>query len=64
MRDASISEIWVTDCVALSEALEGEAHRGRLRIVRAGDLLAGAIRRCHRGGSINELLEHDLSLKA
>ncbi|HYA72478.1 MAG TPA: ribose-phosphate pyrophosphokinase [Roseiarcus sp.] len=62
MRDAAINEIWVTDCVALSDALEGEAHRGRLRIVRAGDLLAGAIRRCHRGGSINELLEHDLAL--
>ena len=62
LRDAAINEIWVTDCVALSDALEGEAHRGRLRIVRAGDLLAGAIRRCHRGGSINELLEHDLAL--
>ncbi len=63
MRDPSIDEIWVTDCVALSDMLEGEAHRGRLRIVAAGDLLAGAIQRCHRGGSINELLEHDLALK-
>lgn len=64
MRDAAIDEIWVTDCVALSDALEIEAHRGRLRVVRMGDVLAGAIRRCHRGGSINELLEHDLALKA
>jgi len=64
MRDASINEIWVTDCAPLSDALQPEAHRGRLRIVRAGDLLAGAIRCCHRGGSINELLEHDLALNA
>ncbi len=64
MRDASINEIWVTDCAPLSDALQPEAHRGRLRIVRAGDLLAGAIRCCHRGGSINALLEHDLALNA
>jgi len=63
MRDASIDEIWVTDCVALPDALDAEVQRGRLRVVRAGDLLAGAIRRCHRGGSINELLEHDMGLK-
>ncbi len=64
MRDAPIDEIWVTDCVALSDAMAAEVHRGRLRVVRAGELLAGAIRRCHRGGSINELLEHDLALKS
>jgi ribose-phosphate pyrophosphokinase len=64
MRDSSIDEIWVTDCVALSDAVEAEARRGRLRTVRAGELLAGAIQRCHGGGSINELLEHDFAFKA
>jgi ribose-phosphate pyrophosphokinase len=60
MGDPSIDEIWVTDCAPLSDEARAQAHRGRLRIVRAGDLLAGAILRCQQGGSINELLERDL----
>lgn len=63
LRDASIDQIWVTDCAPLSDEIEAQAHRRRVRIVRAGGLLAGAVQRCHQGGSINELLEHDLALK-
>jgi ribose-phosphate pyrophosphokinase len=54
-----IDEIWVTDSVPLPRSLADASARKRLHIVPLGPLLAGAIQRCHAGGSINELLEHE-----
>jgi ribose-phosphate pyrophosphokinase len=62
--ESSIDEIWVTDSVALSPSIEAHAAQGRLHVVSIGDLLAQAIQRCQCGGSINELLEHELKPQA
>jgi ribose-phosphate pyrophosphokinase len=61
VNDAAIDEIWITDSVPLSASLAEAVGRGRIRVVSIAALLAGAIERCHAGGSINDLLEHDLS---
>lgn len=60
LQSPSIDEIWLTDSLPAGASRVYVTH-GRVRIVSIAPLLAGAIERCHAGGSINELLEHDLS---
>jgi ribose-phosphate pyrophosphokinase len=62
LQSPSIDEIWLTDSLPAGVSLV-DAARGRVRVVPIAPLLAGAIERCHAGGSINELLEHDLSVQ-
>lgn len=59
--DPSIDEIWITDSVMPTAAVEAHMRNGRVKVAPLGKLLAGVIRTCHSGGSINELLEHELS---
>jgi ribose-phosphate pyrophosphokinase len=60
-RDPSIDEIWITDSVTPGAAIEAHVRTGRVKVAPLGKLLAGVIRACHSGGSINELLEHELN---
>ncbi|MGO9943067.1 MAG: ribose-phosphate diphosphokinase [Rhodoblastus sp.] len=60
-RDPSIDEIWITDSIMPGASVEAEVRNGRVRLVPVGKLLADVIRACHSGGSIDDLLEHDLS---
>jgi ribose-phosphate pyrophosphokinase len=57
-----IDQIWVTDSLA---APEGGRHAagGRVRHIGLASLLAGAIHRMQTGGSLNDLLEHELALQ-
>jgi ribose-phosphate pyrophosphokinase len=59
LAEPSIDEIWISDSVALSPVVQTHVARGRVHLLPLGDLLAGAIQRCHSGGSINELLERE-----
>jgi ribose-phosphate pyrophosphokinase len=61
LRSDSIDEIWITDSLPVSTSLADAVRDARVRTVSIAPLLAGAIERCHAGGSINELLEHELS---
>ena len=58
--DASIDEIWITDSVMPGASVEAFMRKGRVRVVPIGNLLARVIQTCHSGGSINDLLEHEL----
>jgi ribose-phosphate pyrophosphokinase len=58
--DASIDEIWITDSVMPGASAEAFARKGRVRVVPIGNLLARVIQTCNSGGSINDLLEHEL----
>jgi ribose-phosphate pyrophosphokinase len=60
-RDPSIDEIWITDSVMPGASVEAHMRNGRVKVAPIGKLLAGVIRTCHSGGSINDLLEHDPS---
>ena len=62
LSSEAINEIWVTDSLPPPQALTEAAARGRARIAPIDALLAAAIERCHVGGSINELLGHELDL--
>jgi ribose-phosphate pyrophosphokinase len=55
----ALDEIWVTDSLPLPAPLVDVVARERVRLVPIGSLLGGAIERCHAGGSINDLLEHE-----
>ena len=55
----ALDEIWVTDSLPLPVPLVDAVARERVRLVPIGALIGGAIERCHAGGSINELLEHE-----
>jgi ribose-phosphate pyrophosphokinase len=57
-RAPEIDAIWITDSVPLPDWLARDAGRERIRVVSLERLLASAIKTCHAGGSINELLEH------
>jgi ribose-phosphate pyrophosphokinase len=59
LSSEAIDEIWVTDSLPPPQALAQATARGRARITSIDALLAAAIERCHAGGSINELLEHE-----
>lgn len=55
----ALDEIWTTDSLPLPASLVDAVACERVHLVPIGALLAGAIERCHAGGSINDLLEHD-----
>ena len=57
----ALDEIWVTDSLPLPASVADAVGRKRARLVPIGALIGGAIARCHAGGSINDLLEHDLN---
>ena len=57
----ALDEIWVTDSLPLPASVADAVGRKRVRLVPIGALIGGAIERCHAGGSINDLLEHDLN---
>ena len=59
LSSEAIDEIWVTDSLPPPQALTEAAARGRARIAPIDALLAAAIDRCHVGGSINEVLDHE-----
>ncbi len=61
LRDPSIDEIWITDSLPTAIAARENLAPGRLHIVALAPLLADVIRTCHSGGSINELLKHDVA---
>lgn len=56
----AIDDIWIADSVAPSPDLLAHIRVGRVKIVSLVPLLAGVIERLERGGSIDELLEHEL----
>jgi ribose-phosphate pyrophosphokinase len=55
----ALDEIWVTDSLPLPVPLVDAVARERVRLVPIGALMGEAIERCHAGGSINDLLEHE-----
>ena len=55
----ALDEIWVTDSLPLPVPLVDAVARERVRLVPIGALIGEAIERCHGGGSINDLLEHE-----
>ena len=55
----ALDEIWVTDSLPLPASMVEAVARKRVRLVPIGALIGGAIERCHAGGSINDLLEHE-----
>lgn len=57
LRDAPVDKIIVTDTVPLPPHINAENLKG-LTVVSVASLVAEAIRRCHSGGSITELLEN------
>ncbi len=56
LSDPMIERVFVTDSVQL-RVTPGSALANKLEIVSAAGLLAEAIRRCHEGGSIVELMQ-------
>lgn len=56
---SEIDQIWVTDSVPVQKDAH-ETARGRFHVVGTASLLAGAIHRIQTGGSLNDLLEHEL----
>lgn len=61
LRDPSIDQIWVADSLPLAAPAKEAIAEGRLQIVATAGLLADVIRALHSGGSVNDLLEHELS---
>ena len=61
LRDPSIDEIWITDSLPLAASAQDLVEKGRVTVVTIGPLMADVIQACHRGGSIDDLLEHELS---
>lgn len=59
LHSTDIDAVWITDSIDVAPEVHDQLGQGRLHIVGLDGLLAGAIRRCHAGGSINALLEHD-----
>jgi ribose-phosphate pyrophosphokinase len=54
-RESAVHAVVVTDTVAPAE-IGPAADRGRLQVLGTAELFAEAIRRCHEGGSITQLL--------
>ncbi|CAM8648644.1 PrsA Phosphoribosylpyrophosphate synthetase [Oxalobacteraceae bacterium] len=56
LSDPMIERVFITDSVPL-RLTPGSALANKLEVVSCADLLAEAIRRCHEGGSIVELMQ-------
>ena len=56
LSDPIIERVFITDSVPL-RLTPGSALANKLEVVSCADLLAEAIRRCHEGGSIVELMQ-------
>jgi ribose-phosphate pyrophosphokinase len=56
LSDPMIERVFITDSVPLG-LTAGSALANKLEVVSCADLLAEAIRRCHEGGSIVELMQ-------
>ena len=56
LSDPMIERVFITDSVPL-RLTTGSALANKLEVVSCADLLAEAIRRCHEGGSIVELMQ-------
>ena len=56
LSDPMIERVFITDSVPL-RLTPGSALANKLEVVSCADLLAEAIRRCHEGGSIVELIQ-------
>ena len=54
-KGVAVHAVVVTDTVAPAE-IGPAADRGRLQVLGTAELFAEAIRRCHEGGSITQLL--------
>ncbi|MGO8737447.1 ribose-phosphate diphosphokinase [Rhodoblastus sp.] len=61
LRDPSIDQIWIADSLPVPAFAKEALAAGRLRIVETAGLLAEVVRALHTGGSINDLLEHEVS---
>lgn len=61
LRDPSIDQIWVADSLPFAAPPKEAIAEGRLHIVATAGLLADVVRALHAGGSINDLLEHEVS---
>lgn len=57
LKNAPIEKLLITDTVPAESSAVALTLGGRLSIVSVAGLLAEAIRRCHDGGSLTELLE-------
>jgi len=56
LSDPMIERVFITDSVPL-RLTAGSALANKLEVISCADLLAEAIRRCHEGGSIVELMQ-------
>ena len=56
LSDPMIERVFITDSVPL-RLTPGSALANKLEVVSCADLFAEAIRRCHEGGSIVELMQ-------
>jgi ribose-phosphate pyrophosphokinase len=56
LSDPMIERVLITDSVPL-RVTPGSALANKLEVISCADLLAEAIRRCHEGGSIVELMQ-------
>jgi len=61
LNNPSIDDIWIADGLPLSSLAEGLKASGRVHVVPIASLIGDVIRALHSGGSVNDLLEHDLN---
>jgi ribose-phosphate pyrophosphokinase len=60
LQNPLVDEIWVADGLPLPP-LAADLKAGRLHVVAVAGLLGDVVQALHSGGSVNDLLEHDLS---
>jgi ribose-phosphate pyrophosphokinase len=61
LQDPSVDEIWIADGLPLLPWASEQMASGRVRVVTIAGLLGDVVQALHSGGSVDDLLEHELS---